>query len=89
MKWNVVYDRGDGTTSIYNGVPLNNVKEAEKLLEDFKEKYVGKQYPNKKGWYSFANPRIEPILSNKSIIKECTFPFCSCEITCTGGYNND
>lgn len=54
----VVYDSPNGTKT-YNSVPMYCLNEAIDLLRKFRQQYVGKQYPNKKGFYPFRNARIE------------------------------
>ena len=56
--FNVEYDRGDGTVSRYCMVPLTTREQAEEVRKNFEDRYVGKLYPNGKGFYPFTNPRV-------------------------------
>jgi hypothetical protein len=57
VEYNVMYDRGDGTSSTYLLCWVSK-SEAVKWAKDFTERYVGKPYPNGKGWYPFNNVRV-------------------------------
>lgn len=52
----VVYDAPDGLRS-YCVQPMSE-SEAQAVCEKFRDKYVGKPYPNGKGFYPFKNPRV-------------------------------
>ena len=55
--YNILYDRGDGTTSFYLGVNCD-FRTAEIYMQKFRNKYVNQPYPNGKGRYPFCNPQI-------------------------------
>lgn len=57
MKWNVKYDRGDGTSSFYlkQGTTFEI---AARRAASFDRQYVDKPYPNGLGSYPFVNPRV-------------------------------
>lgn len=55
--FNVAYDRGDGTTSTYLQSWVDKPT-AEVWAKKFTDKYVGKPYPNGKGFYPFCNVRV-------------------------------
>lgn len=57
-KFNVRYDRGDGTSSLYLAIDVDNEREAQKWADEFSNRYVGKPYPNGKGWYPFTNVQV-------------------------------
>jgi len=57
IVYNILYDRGDGTTSLYLAANCD-FRTAELYRDMFKERYVGKPYPNGKGWYPFRDPVI-------------------------------
>ncbi len=57
QSFNIRYDRGDGTFSHYLQCWVDKAT-AEIYLAKFVEQYVGKPYPNGKGFYPFTNPRI-------------------------------
>lgn len=62
LKYEVIYDRGNGTVSSYCLMPMD-YDLAEQMLVKFKQLYLnddgtGKAYPNGKGFYPFSNPRI-------------------------------
>lgn len=52
----VVYDAPDGLRT-YCVQPMTEHK-ANMVCESFRAKYVGKPYPNGKGYYPFTNPRV-------------------------------
>lgn len=54
--FHVIYDSPEGI-STYTLVPTNK-KEAEALCESFRERYVGKPFPNGRGFYPYTNPRV-------------------------------
>lgn len=64
MAYNVFYDAPDGVRKY---ALMNMCKErAELALAQFKSRYLNpdgtpKEYPNKKGFYSFTNPRVEEV----------------------------
>lgn len=54
--FNVAYNAPDGVR-LY--LSFNTTKEiAEEWRDKFEAKYVGKPYPNGKGWYPFTHPRV-------------------------------
>jgi hypothetical protein len=52
--WNVAYQDGNGFTKLYLGSNVPTYEEALKWAKKFNEKYVGKPYPNGKGFYPFG-----------------------------------
>lgn len=52
----VLYDAPDGIRS-YTVDPMELPVAIEQCLQ-FRSKYVGKPYPNGRGFYPFSNPRI-------------------------------
>lgn len=60
-RYNVVYEIGDGVKYTYL---LSNVslKGAEEWRDHFIRLYVGKPYPNGKGFYPFCNVRVEEVI---------------------------
>lgn len=57
MAFNVDYDAPRGTQR-YLALNAATRAEAEVYVKDFQRLYVGKPYPNGKGWYPFTNPRV-------------------------------
>lgn len=62
MKYNVAYDGPEGKH--YYLAECTSKEVAEKECEKFRDKYVGKPYPNGKGWYPFTNPRVVLVRTN-------------------------
>lgn len=61
-RFNIAYDRGDGTMSLYQMCDSDR-KTAERSLSAFKSRYENpdgtpRPYPNGKGFYPFSNPRV-------------------------------
>lgn len=56
--YNVEYDRGDGTKSLYLGLNVRTEAEAQLYADRFNEKYHGKPYPNGKGFYPFGKAYV-------------------------------
>lgn len=56
LEYNVYYDRPEGTSE-YLSIWCDR-DTAIKWLRYFRRKYVGKPYPNKKGYYPFTNARL-------------------------------
>ena len=54
--YNVAYDH-NGNTKLYCIDSMDHA-EAERQLNNFIARYVGKPYPNGKGFYPFTNVRI-------------------------------
>ena len=65
-RWNILYDRGDGTSSMYLAAHCD-YQTAEKYLTAFVDRYVGKVYPNGEGMYPFSDPKIVGIRDDGSI----------------------
>jgi hypothetical protein len=58
ILYNVAYDSpSDKTTRHYCDFPMGR-KDALKYLRLFRERYVGKPYPNGEGFYDFRNARL-------------------------------
>jgi hypothetical protein len=72
-QYNILYDRGDGTSSLYLACNCD-YKTAQIFLMRFKTQYIGhnddegkyipKPYPNGKGHYPFTDPVIVGIREN-------------------------
>lgn len=58
--FNVAYDH-NGQSKLYCVEAMDH-NEAERQLNNFISRYVGKPYPNGKGFYPFTNPRIVRIM---------------------------
>lgn len=56
--FNIAYEKEDGRTFHYLCEPVRTEQEAIKWLNKFREKYVGKPFPNGNGFYKVFNPRI-------------------------------
>jgi hypothetical protein len=61
--YNVIYDDLElGISKVYLAHNVGTYLEAVKQLHRFEELYMdgagGKEYPNKKGFYPFRNPRV-------------------------------
>ena len=56
MRFNVAYDAHDGVRH-YLTFDVDKAT-AEAYCKKFADKYVGKPYPNGKGFYPFKNPRV-------------------------------
>lgn len=54
--YNVAFDRGE-STHLHLGMQVT-FDVAQDYVSRFREEYVGKPYPNGKGWYPFTNPRV-------------------------------
>lgn len=54
--YNVVYEAPDGDR-VYNMVPCD-LATAQKTAIKFTERYVGKPFPNGRGWYPYKNVRV-------------------------------
>lgn len=55
--YNVAYDDTNGT-KLYLVCPVPTLEQAIFYMRICREKYVGKQYPNKRGFYDVRNVRI-------------------------------
>ncbi len=57
--YNIVYEKSTNPGEIYTYLGVDSDYETcQKYLTIFYNKYVGKPYPNGKGWYPCINPRI-------------------------------
>ena len=56
VGYNIAYDIG-GETSLYLALDTDH-ETAKEWLQKFVDKYIGKPYPNGKGFYPFTNARI-------------------------------
>jgi hypothetical protein len=55
--YNVAYDAPDGVRHyLRDAVPTREL--AEVYRAKFAARYVGKPYPNGRGWYPFTDPRV-------------------------------
>ena len=57
--YRVLYNNGDEVRSYTVDDMPKHI--AERYLKRFKDTYVGKPYPNGKGFYPFTNPRVVPV----------------------------
>lgn len=54
--YNIFYE-SNGVTKSYLSVEVPYAKAVE-MLREFRTRYIGKQYPNKRGFYPFRNARV-------------------------------
>ena len=61
--YNIMYDVGDGKSRLYLKDNCD-IETALRFLYIFRRLYIGQSYPNNKGKYPFANPRVVKIDAN-------------------------